>query len=342
MEDVARFALDHPELCQRIKNTRHDLVQAVLGIGGGRLQLLANRDTPGDVGTQVKTISEGSRSGLGQVVEAAVGRVSEAMRVIEEVAKVAGSVTSPTLGVASTIERLRYDVYDIGKRLGLAMGAGRAAQWKLCVLLSDELCAKGGRSWRDVAQQALVGGADCLQLREKGLSDRELLSRAEWLARSCRERGAALIVNDRVDIALLARADGVHLGQGDLSVCDARRLAGDRLLIGVSTHDVDEARRAIQDGADYAGVGAMFATSTKERPTSGVAYLRQFLALVKDKRPIGHLAIGGITVKNVRDLVRAGCRGIAVSACVCAAADPAGVCRQLREAIDAGQPTAEA
>src|SRR5262249_3445094 len=138
-----------------------------------------------------------------------------------------------------------------------------------------------------------------------------------------RVRGVRVIVNDRVDLALLSGADGVHLGQSDLPVAEARRLAGARLLIGVSTANLDEARSAARQGADYCGVGPMFPTTTKDKPRiSGPPYLREYLAAPVSAR-VPHLAIGGIAPGNVSDLVSAGCRGIAVSGSVCGATDPA-------------------
>lgn len=329
MEDLARFALDHAELAEGCKRARHDLRAALQGVPGGRLALLAARDTPGDVGTSIKAEgSEGVRHSAGALAAAAASRVAEALRAVEEGLKLEGGGAGAS---AAAVEGVRYRVYELDKRLGLALGTGRASQWRLCVLITEALC-KANLSWFEAAVEAVAGGADCLQLREKSLADGELLRRAASLVEAVRGR-AAVIVNDRADIALAAGADGVHLGQEDAPVRAVRELAGDRLLVGVSTHDLDEARRALHDGADYVGVGAMFPTSTKERETSGVPYLRAFLDLTRETRPLPHLAIGGITPENVGELVAAGCRGVAVSGAVCGSPDPAGVCRALRKAL---------
>ena len=321
MEDVARFGLDHAELAALCKGARHDLRSALEGVPGGRLGMLASRDTPGDVGTSIKAEgTETVRESLNAVAAAAAGRVMEGLRAIEEAAK----VVAPG-GLAGSVEKVRYRVYEIDKRLGLALGTGRAKQWRLCVLITESLCR---RPWLEVARGAIEGGVDCLQLREKGLADGELLKRARALVELTRGR-AEVIVNDRADIALAAGADGVHLGQEDAPVSVVRALGGDRLLVGVSTHDLGEARRALHDGADYAGVGAMFPTTTKVRETSGVAYLREFLGMTRETRALPHLAIGGVTPENVGPLVEAGCRGVAVSGVVCGSEDPAAVCRAL-------------
>lgn len=328
MEDIARFGRNDAELASAIKGVRHAVTDAVAGMGVSMLALHASRDTPGDVGTGTKTHAELTRGGLPAIAAAAGGRATEALRVIGEAAKALGP-TAARAGAA--IEALRYQTYELNRRLLLALGTGRGVQWRLCVLLTESLCR---RPWLEVARLGIEGGADCLQLREKGLGDAELLSRAKALLALSRTAtgGCAVIVNDRVDVALLAGADGVHLGQGDMRVQDARSIAGDRLLVGVSTHDLSEAEGAWRDGADYLGVGAMFATSTKARATSGPAYLREVLADER-LRAMPHLAIGGISPDNVGELVAAGVRGVAVSGAVCGAADPAAVCRSLRERL---------
>jgi thiamine-phosphate pyrophosphorylase len=204
------------------------------------------------------------------------------------------------------------------------MGTGRGCQWRLCVLLSEELCR---RPWDDVLAAIIDAGVDCIQIREKSMPSGALADRARRVLAAARPSGVAVIVNDRPDVAMAVEADGVHLGQEDLTVSDVRRLAGRRLLVGVSTHDLREARVAVEAGADYCGVGAMFATSLKpSRAPSGPGYLREFV----ERYPrVPHLAIGGVTLEKVESLIDAGARGLAVSTAVCAADDPGAVTRRL-------------
>jgi thiamine-phosphate pyrophosphorylase len=332
MEDLARFALDDQELCAGLKALRHDLKSAAEELGAAGVDrglLLANRDTPGDVGTGVTAEGEHSRSALRDVALAAAGRVSEAMRSIEEAAKVLGSVEA-----AAEFEALRYRGYALEQKLGLALGPGRAIQWRVCVLLTEALCLH--HSWEAVAEAAIEGGADCVQLREKSLDGGELLRRARRLVDLAggSRRQVAVIINDRPDVALLSTADGVHLGQGDLPAIEVRRLAGDRLLIGISTANLDQARAAVRQGTDYCGVGPMFATSTKHKPElSGPGYLREYLADEIASR-VPHLAIAGITAERARELRALGCLGIAASSAVCSAADPLQAVRELRQAME--------
>ena len=331
VEDVARFVLNDGELSGACKALRHSLGEALAAMGCDGLSLLAARDTASDVGTTLATAGELTRSGLASLVGANAGRLTESLRVLEELAKLRSA------GAAAVIERARYSAYTLHREIALRLASGKAVQWRLCVLITAALCKQ---DWRAVTRGAINGGADCLQLREKGLSDRELLSRAVELVGIAREpvagqtpRHIAVIINDRPDIALLAKADGVHLGQDDLDVRSVRHMAGHTLLVGVSTHDADEAGAAIAAGADYCGVGAMFVTATKPRETSGPEYLREYLSLAGEGVP--HLAIGGINAGNVAQLAEVGCRGVAVSTAVCGADDPAGACRAILAAFDA-------
>ncbi len=331
MEDVARFVLSSHDLAAECKGLRHALrgyAQSLAGSlqGFDSAALLASRDTPGDVGTGISTPTEYQRPTMAAVVSAAGARTAEALRVLEEAAKLAGAAAA-----AKEAEAARYRTYDLHKRLALALGSGLARQWHLCVLITQSLCTH--MPWQQVASHALAGGADCLQLREKTLDGGELLRRAGELVAIARPHGAAVFINDRPDIALLAGAEGVHVGQGDLPLSQVRRLAGARLLVGVSTGCLDEARAAAGEGADVCGVGPMFQTQTKHKPVlAGPRYLADYLADPQAGR-VPHLAIGGIGPENVSQLARVGCRGVAVSSCVCSAADPAEVCRRLRREL---------
>jgi thiamine-phosphate pyrophosphorylase len=329
MEDAARFALNDADITSELKGLRHDLQEAISQLPLDRAALIASRDTAADVGVPIKAGAELERQGLHHVAAAAASRLTEALRSLEEAAKALQAAPA-----AALIEGIRYRAYTADKELTLAMGSPARRQWRLCVLLTESLCKH--HAWLRVAELAIDGGADCLQLREKDLEDRELLARAKDLVGLARPRpGTSVIINDRVDIALLAEADGVHMGQTDLGIRDARVIAGNRLIIGASTENLDQAHEAARAGADYIALGPMFPTTTKEKPRiAGPTYARSFVsdeALVRTP----HLAIGGITPGNARELALAGCRGIAVCSFVCAAPDPAEACRALLGAFSA-------
>lgn len=320
LEDVARFMLNRADLAERLKSLRHSTATAANLAAPDSLLRLASRDTPGDVGTSISAPGEYRRADVPGLVTANAARLQEALRSLEESSKLLESTVA-----AKDFESARYAAYDLERDLQLALGGAARRQWRLCVLLTESLCA---RPWLDVARAAIDGGADCLQLREKTLDSGELLARTNTLVVLARPRGVSVIINDRPDIAAIADADGVHLGQTDLGVADARRIVGSR-LIGVSTTNIAQASRARTDGADYIGLGPMFPTTTKHKDhLAGPAYVRDVLAdpALAD---LPHLAIGGIDPSNITQLRDAGARGVAVSSCVCLAADPAAVCAAL-------------
>lgn len=187
----------------------------------------------------------------------------------------------------------------------------------LCVITDAGLAP--GKDHRAVAREALAGGADMIQLRDKAPDLRSLLPQAREIRALCRQLGALFIVNDRIDLALAANADGAHVGQDDLPAEAARALLGPDRLLGVSTHDRAQAEAAVRAGADYIGFGPMFGTESKATGYSprGLTMLREIRAAVA--LPI--LAIGGVSLDNVTDVVRAGATAPAVISAVVGAAD---------------------
>ncbi|MCB9840758.1 MAG: thiamine phosphate synthase [Phycisphaeraceae bacterium] len=331
MEDVARFGLDDAALAGELKAMRHGLRDAIGGLSGvgiGEADLLSSRDTPGDVGTSIEGAGEGSRRGLVDVAAAAGARLSEALRTLEEVSKTLADGDDGAARSWERFEALRYAGYDVQRRLALAMSPP-ARQWRLCVLVTEALCRQ---PWEVVVRDAIEAGADCLQLREKSLDSRELLARARRLVEIARPLGASVIINDRPDIALLSGADGVHLGQTDLTVGDVRRLSARlarRLIVGVSCSTLEQARAAVADGADYIGLGPMFVSGTKPKAVlAGPGLVERVVADPVASR-VPRLAISGITPANIGELAAVGCRGVAVSAAVCGAADVGAAVRGL-------------
>lgn len=181
----------------------------------------------------------------------------------------------------------------------------------------------------------LAAGAPCVQLRAKGLDDRDWYGLAAAVAARCRDAGALCIVNDRVDIARAAVAHGVHVGEDDLPVAAARRAAGDDLLLGATARDPEQAARAVADGADYLGVGPVFATTTKDGlpDAIGLERLRAVAAAVD----VPVIAIAGVTADRVAPVLAAGAHGVAVVTAVTAADDPTGAVRTLLERIAAAR-----
>ena len=185
----------------------------------------------------------------------------------------------------------------------------------------------GRQTLPEQVEAALKGGATCVQLREKELDGTALLEEAKVLAALCRRYGVPLIINDNVEVALASGADGVHVGQDDLTVEQVRRLAGDRLIVGVSAHTVEQALAAQAGGADYLGVGAVFATATK---SDAHVLPRETLAEICRAVDIPVVAIGGIGEDNLLQLAGTGVDGVALVSAIFSAPDIEGQCRKLR------------
>ena len=188
---------------------------------------------------------------------------------------------------------------------------------------------------RDVLLGALEGGADMLQLRDPVASDDELLRAAAVFRALCDEHGALFWLNDRPDLALVAGADGVHVGQGDMPVEEARALAGDELLIGLSTHSPEQLEAGIAAGADQLSVGPVWETPTKPgRPAAGLGYVHH---AAERRPPVPWFAIGGIDRGNVGEVVAAGATRVVVARAIADASDPRATAGELRFALGGGR-----
>ena len=189
----------------------------------------------------------------------------------------------------------------------------------------------GNRSHLECARAAVAGGADAIQLREKAKSTGEILAIAREIRAVTAGTGAIFIVNDRLDVALAVEADGVHLGQDDLPVAVARRIAPPPFLIGASVGSAEEAVRAERDGADYVAVSPVFATGSKA--DAGAGHGLEAVASVRRAVRIPVIGIGGIGPQNAADVIRAGADGCAVISAVLAQPDIAEAARSLRSIV---------
>lgn len=331
MEEYARLGLEDAGLSGEIKETRHALATAVADFEHRcRLtsgSLIAARDIVGDVGTEVGTETEYQRSDESHVATAAGKRLSEAFRAIEEYGKTLDA------DFAAAMEKLRYRGYEIERRLALTLRAKeRFDHVRLYVIITEVHCKS---DWFATAQAALRGGADCLQLREKDLPDRELLARAKRLATLCREHEAMFILNDRPDIAIAVGAHGVHLGRDDMPVSAARRILSASAIIGVSTHTIEQVEEAAAGAPDYLAVGPMFDTTTK--PQSHIAGTAT-LAAARSRTALPLVAIGGITAENAGEVLTAANCTLCVCQSITAQFDVESAARRLREVIDQPSP----
>jgi thiamine-phosphate pyrophosphorylase len=307
-EDYARFVLDDRLLTGELKLLRHELAEALASLPLS--DRLAARDAGGDVGATTKTASEFARGTLANLLAANLTRAQQALRSLEEFAKLLDT------SMAAKLERLRYRAYIVQTALESTSRACEVlANAHLYVLLDGR---RDEASFIVTAKQLIAGGCHIIQLRDKQLDDRTLLARAKTLRQLTRGTGTLFVMNDRPDLAVLADADGIHVGQEELSVHQARTIVGTRMLVGVSTHNIEQARKAVLDEASYLGVGPTFASTTKQfEQFAGLDFVRQVAAEIR----LPAFAIGGIDLNNVEQVINAGLRRVAVAGAVLNAAN---------------------
>jgi thiamine-phosphate pyrophosphorylase len=318
IEDYARFVLDDVAAAGDVKHCRHSL-RAIIALLGPDA-LLAARDIVNDVGRTLKTPQEAQRGTPEDVVRAAFIRLAESTRSLAEYGKLAHA------DIAAAAETLRYRAYELEQRILLRGDLRRRfRRVHLYVLLTEAHC-RG--PWLSVAESAIRGGAGCLQLREPHLPDAELLARARRLRELTAARGVLLAINNRPDLARLCRADVVHVGQDDLPVHEARRIAGPAMLVGKSTHTPAQLTAARAEEPDYLAVGPMFDSATKPQDhIAGPATL----AAARAATELPLVAIGGITPERAAAVRSAGADCLAVCAAVSSAPDPERAARDLLE-----------
>ncbi len=322
MEEYCRFALNCALLTERAKQLRHRLSSALARLEQHRL--IAARDTDTDVGAAGRIPGRLKRSDVRDTFIAAAKRLTEALRVLAEIIQ----PTDPA--VANEMEQMRFDAYKLEKDIVLfGDTAEKFKKVRLYVIISSTLPAEV----LSVTNKCAAGGADCIQLRAKNISDDTLLALAREFCKLCRDAGVLSIINDRVDIAVAADADGVHLGQNDLPVEQARKLQLTPLVIGTSTHSGDQLRQAVEQLPTYVGLGPVFTTPTKsDAKPVGLDYLRQATDLLA-KTGIASVAIGGITLDNLEQVLKTGVSAVAVCSAIAAAADPQAACEQFKANI---------
>ncbi len=186
---------------------------------------------------------------------------------------------------------------------------------RLYVLISSKIASK---SVKETANLVIDGGADMIQLREKTISDSEYISMAGEIRDLTAKRGTLFIINDRVNVAVELNADGVHLGQHDTSVSEAKAIIGNDKIIGASTHNIIQARQALKDGADYIAIGPVYPTSTKDyEPSVGLKVVQEISSEIN----IPIFAIGAITLENLDDVLKTGASRIAVCSAIISSKD---------------------
>ncbi|NJN48861.1 MAG: thiamine phosphate synthase [Alkalinema sp. RL_2_19] len=308
IEEWCRFGLARTDLTNICKDLRQQLGQWHSN------EIRAARDTPGDPGTHLTHSQETQREDISQVLLANLARVQESLRVLEEYGKVHRT------DLAAAVKQMRYQIYTLESSMTQKpqMQPLLDARLYLVTAPADNLL--------HVVEAALNGGLRLVQYRDKDADNRSRYENATKLKFLCQQYGAVFIINDHIDLALAVDADGVHLGQQDYPIEVARRLLGPEKIIGRSTTNPTELQRAIDEKADYIGVGPVYETPTKAgRAASGHAYV----AYAKAHAPMPWYAIGGVDANNLGDVIAAGAARASVVRAIMQADDPKAVTQQL-------------
>ncbi|XQQ07832.1 MAG: thiamine phosphate synthase [Leptolyngbya sp. IPPAS B-1204] len=301
IEEWCRFGLNQAQFTEECKQLRQELGQ------WHREEIRSARDTPNDPGTELTHPNEQQRANITELLRSNFCRTQEALRVLEEYGKL---YSEP---MATACKQMRYRVYTLESNLTGHQRHQKLKQSYLYLVTSpvDNLLA--------VVEAALQGGLTLVQYRDKTADDLTRISTATQLRQLCHRYNALFIINDRVDLALAVEADGVHLGQTDVPIALARQLLGSQRIIGRSTTNPEEMRRAIEEGADYIGVGPVYETPTKAgRAAAGLEYVRY----AAKHATVPWFAIGGINAENLADVLSTGAERIAVVRAIMEAEQP--------------------
>ncbi|PZV11606.1 MAG: thiamine phosphate synthase [Pseudanabaena sp.] len=325
IEEWCRFGLEDVNLCDRCKQMRQELAQ------WHKEEFRRARNTPDDPATELSHANEVIRSDIQSVLRANMGRLQEALRVLEEY----GKVTEPKLGEA--MKQMRYQVYTLESQLlaheVTSIGEIRrkklqAANLYLVTMPVDNIFT--------VVESALQGGVQIVQYRQKDGEDGTRYEIAQQLCEICHKYDALFLVNDRVDIAIAVGADGIHVGQTDLPVSAVRQIlsanGGDasQYIIGQSTTNPQELEIALNNQVDYVGVGPVHATPTKpNKAASGYEYVNYAAQNIN----IPWFAIGGLDEHNLEEAIGAGAKRVAVVRALMKAAKPDLVAKQMRSLL---------
>jgi len=324
LENLARLLLNDAILTQQLKTMRHSLITSDWSFNQ---QLLQSRDSESDVGINIEAPEQAKQRELPLMVVANARRVQEALRTLEELAKIPD--TTPKLD-SERFKQARFSLYTIERMLlSKLLRKDKIKSIPGLYVIIDTQALKG-RSHIEVASEAIRGGAKTVQLRDKLQSKKELLPIARQLRNLCTEHNVLFIMNDYLDLALASDADGLHLGQNDLPIKVARKLLPIDKILGCSTTNIDQAITAESEGADYIAVGAIYPTSSKTSTTIpakvvGLETLRQ----VRQAITLPLVAIGGVNKDNAADVLAAGADSVAVISAVLQAESPEEAARQI-------------
>ncbi|NOR45204.1 MAG: thiamine phosphate synthase [Candidatus Delongbacteria bacterium] len=317
LEDHSRFISESKDINSQLRDLRHKSRKILKELDS---DLISARESLSDQGLK---ISEGSnldnKTTEKELILSNFKRIQEAVRSIEENLKVIGEYEK-----GKQFEQIRFEVYEIEKqymsKLKFSLPEGIYG-------LTAEIYSNG-RSNVEVVKEMIKAGIKIIQYREKeeDKSKKEMLAECLEIRKLTKANEVIFIVNDHLDITILCKADGIHLGQDDLSVQDIKKINGN-LIIGISTHSPEQAEKAISDGADYIGVGPIFSTKTKKNVCDAVGL--EYLDYIVKNTDIPFVAIGGIKERNIDQVVEKGAKCIALVTEIVGAEDIQGKIRKI-------------
>ena len=308
IEDTLRFIFEKKELSEKLRHLRHEISNLPLVLNISSAKLFDSRESERDIGNRRK---ENKRQNVQEIITSNFSRVEESIRVLEEYSRILN------LKATDRIKKIRFDLYTLQKEIQLLLHRKELASKLGLYIITDEEIAK--RPHEKIVSEAIKGGADTIQLRDKKGSTEKVYSEAKKIRSLISKDKILFIVNDRVDIALNTEADGVHLGKDDLPINVAREIIGYDKIIGISCDSVEEAIKAEKEGADYVALGPIFSTTTKKDIPAplGTKIIRE----AKKGISIPVIAIGGLNEDNMNSVLEAGADSVAMISAILAYAD---------------------
>ncbi|MTI66261.1 MAG: thiamine phosphate synthase [Firmicutes bacterium] len=316
LEDISRFIIENSKMTETIRDIRHKVRKTT-----PKLSLIESRDSMKDIGYEIsKKTTLDIKKDLKDIIDANFKRVQEGLRSIEEHLKIIGYYEESKI-----YEGLRYKTYDLEKNF---KSKKLVLNTDIYGITSEEFSL--GRSNIEVVKNMIEARIKVIQYREKNKSKHEKYIECKKIRDITKEKDVIFIVNDDVDIAMSINADGIHLGQDDMPIKEVRKLSKN-MMIGISTHNKNQAKKAVKDGADYIGVGPIFKTNTKKNveKSEGLKYLKW----VSENIDIPYVSIGGINESNISEVKKYGGKCFAMISEIVASKDIEKKVKNLRELI---------
>ena len=317
VEDISRFVLNDKNTALELKKIRHNITNSLKKFN---INFIISRDSVKDVGISIKISSESKRTGFIELIKANMQRVEEGLRVLEETTKIVNQKA------CKKFKYIRFQIYTLEKKIIEKLKP--KIDFSLYIIIDRGFIKN--KNVRTIINNVVRGNATVIQYRDKISSDIEIINICKYIRNITMRHKIGFIVNDRVDIAVITGADGVHIGKSDMKIKSARQIIGDK-IIGITCHTVKESVLAQKNGADYIGFGPIFKTPTKDfLPTpKGI----NFIKCVKKKVTIPIVAIGGINIDNATSVIKAGADGIATVSAVLGSENIGNSCRKLYSLI---------